>query len=87
MKLVFLTYQLVILNHPDAIHAGNAPVFHCHTAHMACKFAELLEKIERRTNEKLKDNSHMVKYGHAAIIKLKHELSKQGQYLFDRSTL
>ena len=54
---------------------------------MACKFAELLEKIERRTNEKLKDNSHMVKYGDDAIIKLKHELSKQGQYLFDRSTL
>ena len=54
---------------------------------MACKFAELLGKIERRTNKKLKDNSNMVKYGDAAIIKLKHEFSKQGQYLLDRSTL
>ena len=62
IKLVFLTWQVVILNHPDEIHAGNASVFHCHTAHFTCKFAELLEKIERRTNKKLKDNSHMVKY-------------------------
>ena len=56
---------------------------HCHTAHAACTFAELLEKIDRRTNKKLEDSYNMVKSGYAAMIKLENDLSKQGQCLFD----
>ena len=54
-----------------------------HTAHVACTFAELLEKIGRRTNKKLEDSSNMVRSKYAAMIKLENELSKQGQCLFD----
>ncbi|XP_074607595.1 elongation factor 1-alpha [Acropora palmata] len=64
------TAQVIILNHPGEIHAGYAPVLDCHTAHIACKFAELLEKIDRRTNKKLEDSPKMVKSGDAAMIKL-----------------
>merc|ERR1712093_555356 len=37
--------QVIVLNHPGQVGAGYAPVLDCHTAHIACKFGELLEKM------------------------------------------
>merc|ERR1711939_1212812 len=37
------TAQVIVLNHPGEIGAGYSPVLDCHTAHIACKFAELKE--------------------------------------------
>jgi len=62
--------QVIVLNHPGEIHAGYQPVLDCHTAHIACKFAELKEKIDRRTGKKQEDNPKMVKTGDAAIVNL-----------------
>jgi elongation factor 1-alpha len=62
--------QVIVLNHPGQIGAGYAPVLDCHTAHIACKFAELKEKIDRRTGKSLEDNPKFVKSGDAAIVKL-----------------
>jgi len=62
--------QVIILNHPGEIHAGYAPVLDCHTAHIACKFAELKEKIDRRSGKVLEENPKMVKSGDASIINL-----------------
>jgi len=62
--------QVIVLNHPGEIHAGYAPVLDCHTAHIACKFSELVEKIDRRSGKKLEDLPKMVKSGDAAIIVL-----------------
>jgi len=62
--------QVIILNHPGEIHAGYAPVLDCHTAHIACKFQELHEKIDRRSGKKLEDGPKMVKSGDAAMITL-----------------
>ena len=60
-----------MLNHPGQIHAGYAPVLDCHTAHIACKFEELKEKIDRRSGKKLEDNPKFVKSGDAAIVQMK----------------
>jgi len=60
--------QVIILNHPGEIHAGYAPVVDCHTAHIACRFQELIEKIDRRSGKKLEDNPKCVKSGDAAIV-------------------
>jgi elongation factor 1-alpha len=62
--------QVIILNHPGQINAGYAPVVDCHTAHIACKFRELLEKIDRRSGKKLEDNPANVKSGDAAIVEM-----------------
>jgi len=64
------TAQVIILNHPGEIHAGYAPVLDCHTAHIACKFAELKEKVDRRSGKKLEDNPKCVKSGDAAIVQM-----------------
>ena len=42
----------------------------CHTAHIACKFAELQQKIDRRSGKVLEESPKMVKSGDAAMIKL-----------------
>ncbi|XP_041484585.1 elongation factor 1-alpha 2-like [Lytechinus variegatus] len=62
--------QVIIMNHPGQIHAGYSPVLDCHTAHIACKFAHLLEKIDRRSGKVLETNPKMVKSGDAAIATL-----------------
>jgi elongation factor 1-alpha len=62
--------QVIIINHPGQIQAGYAPVVDCHTAHIACKFKELLEKIDRRSGKKLEENPAHVKSGDAAIVEM-----------------
>merc|ERR1712230_163295 len=64
------TAQVIVLNHPGEIGAGYSPVLDCHTAHIACKFAELKEKIDRRSGKKVEDNPKFVKKGDAAIVKM-----------------
>ncbi|PQE24416.1 Elongation factor 1-alpha protein [Rutstroemia sp. NJR-2017a BBW] len=62
--------QVIVVNHPGQIGAGYAPVLDCHTAHIACKFAELLQKIDRRTGKSTEDNPKFIKSGDAAMVKL-----------------
>ena len=40
----------------------------CHTAHIACKFAELKEKIDRCSGKELEDGPKFLKSGDAAIV-------------------
>lgn len=62
--------QVIVMNHPGEIHAGYTPVLDCHTAHIACKFSELLEKLDRRSGKMLEENPKFVKSGDAVIAKL-----------------
>jgi len=64
------TAQVIVLNHPGQIHAGYTPVLDCHTAHIACKFAELLQKVDRRTGAVLEKEPKAIKSGDASMVKL-----------------
>jgi len=62
--------QVIVMNHPGQIHAGYSPVLDCHTAHIACRFAELVEKLDRRSGKVLEESPKFVKSGDACIAKL-----------------
>jgi len=64
------TAQVIIMNHPGQIGPGYTPVLDCHTAHIACKFAELKEKVDRRSGKKVEDNPKFLKSGDAGIVEL-----------------
>jgi len=70
MEAASFNAQVIVLNHPGQIGAGYTPVLDCHTAHIACKFAELIEKIDRRTGKVMEAAPKFVKSGDAAIVKL-----------------
>merc|ERR1739847_3597 len=64
------TAQVIVLNHPGQICNGYSPVLDCHTAHIACKFNEIKEKVDRRTGKATETNPKSIKSGDAAIVEL-----------------
>jgi elongation factor 1-alpha len=59
--------QVIVLNHPGQISNGYSPVLDCHTAHVACKFQEITQKMDRRSGKVLEENPKFVKSGDACI--------------------
>jgi len=62
--------QVIVMNHPGQIAAGYQPVIDCHTAHIACKFAELINKIDRRTNKVVEEQPKFIKTQESALVKM-----------------
>merc|ERR1712157_721151 len=69
-KASTFTAQVIVLNHPGQITNGYAPVLDCHTAHIACKFMEIKEKVDRRTGKATEANPKFIKSGDAGIVEL-----------------
>jgi len=65
------TAQIVVLNHPSVITVGYTPVFHIHTAQVACQVTEIVKKLNPMTGEVLQEHPDFIKNGDAAIVKLK----------------
>ncbi len=65
------TAQIVVLQHPTAITVGYTPVFHAHTAQVACTFVELLKKLDPRTGQVIEENPQFLKTGDAAVVRIK----------------
>jgi elongation factor 1-alpha len=62
--------QVIVLNHPGQIAAGYSPVLDCHTSHIACKFAELESKIDRRSGKEIEAEPKALKMGDAAMVRM-----------------
>jgi len=65
------TAQIVVLNHPTVVTVGYTPVFHIHTAQVACQITAIEKKINPQTGETLQENPDFLKNGEAAIVKIK----------------
>lgn len=59
--------QIFVLNHPSVITVGYTPVFHIHTAQIACQIVEIVKKL----SPEQVDKPDFIKNGDAAIVKLR----------------
>ncbi len=63
--------RIIVLDHPSVITVGYTPVFHAHTAQVACTFIELKQKLNPRTGEVVEENPTILKNGDAAVVTVK----------------
>ena len=60
--------QLVVMQHPSVITSGYTPVFHAHTAQVACTIESLDQKLDPATGEVAEENPDFIQSGDAAIV-------------------
>jgi elongation factor 1-alpha len=60
--------QVMVMNHPGKIYNGYTPVIDCHTAHVACCFTHIKQKMDRRTGEVNEEDPQFVKNGDACLV-------------------
>lgn len=65
------TAQIFVLNHPSVIAVGYTPVFHVHTAQVACQFVELVKKLDPATGGVLQEKPDFIKTGDTAVVKIR----------------
>lgn len=64
------TARIVILQHPSAVTVGYTPVFHMHTAQVACRITELISKLDPKTGNILEKAPKFLKTGDAGVIRI-----------------
>ena len=62
--------QIIVIYHPTAIAAGYTPVVHAHTGQVACRFSELIKKLDPRTGQTVEEKPAFLKTGDGAIVRL-----------------
>lgn len=62
---------ITVINHPTVLAKGYTPVFHVHTAQVPCQFVELIEQIDPRTGEVVKQNPDFLKNGDSAKVRIR----------------
>jgi len=64
------TARIAVLQHPTAVTAGYTPVFHAHTAQVACTISEIIQKLDPKTGEVVQEKPEFIKKGDMATIKV-----------------
>jgi len=60
--------QIVVMQHPSVITAGYTPVFHAHTAQVACTIESIDKKIDPSSGEVAEENPDFIQSGDAAVV-------------------
>ena len=60
--------QIVVMQHPSVITAGYTPVFHAHTAQVACTIESLDKKMDPSSGEVDEENPDFIQTGDAAVV-------------------
>ena len=60
--------QVVVMQHPSVITEGYTPVFHAHTAQVACTVESLDQKLDPASGEVAEENPDFIKSGDAAVV-------------------
>jgi elongation factor 1-alpha len=60
--------QVVVMQHPSVITSGYTPVFHAHTAQVACTIESLDQKIDPASGEVQEEEPDFIQSGDAAIV-------------------
>ena len=63
--------QIVVVQHPGVMTVGYTPVFHAHTAQVACTFLSLDVKLDPATGQPKEENPDFLKTGDAALVTIK----------------
>jgi len=58
-----------VIYHPTAVAAGYSPVLHAHTGQVACRFTELIKKLNPRTGETIEEKPAFLKTGDGAVVR------------------
>lgn len=64
------TAQVMIMDHPGKISVGYCPVLDCHTAHVACQFISIKNRMDQKTGKVIEENPKFVKSGDICIAEL-----------------
>ena len=60
--------QIVVMQHPSVITAGYTPVFHAHTAQVACTIESIEQKIDPASGEVEEETPDFIQSGDAAVV-------------------
>jgi elongation factor 1-alpha len=60
--------QVVVMQHPSVITAGYTPVFHAHTAQVACTIESIDTKLDPASGDVEEENPDFIKSGDAAVV-------------------
>ena len=63
--------RIIVLNHPTVLTVGYTPVFHIHTAQIACQIMAIEKKLDPATGATLAENPDFIKNGDAAIVRVR----------------
>jgi len=63
--------QIAVINHPTVLAKGYTPVFHVHTAQVPCQFVELIEQIDPKTGQVIKEHPDFLKNGDVAKVRIR----------------
>jgi len=64
------TARIAVLQHPTAVTAGYTPVFHTHTAQVACTISEITQKLDPKSGQVIQEKPEFIKKGDMATIKV-----------------